>query len=57
MGNNKNSDFIFELRTGFLKCDGIRILNYFQPSAFRDLGQAKDLLLTLVIMTSIDGRF
>lgn len=53
---NKNSDFIFQLSTGLLNCDGIRILNYFQPSTFDDLGQEKDVAI-VVIITLIDGSF
>lgn len=53
---NKNSDFIFQLSTGLGKCDGIRILNYFQPSTLGNLSQEKDVAI-IVIMTLTEGRF
>lgn len=54
---NKNSDFIFQLNTGLLKCDDIRIINYFQPSILGTWVRRDLSVKIVVIMTLIDGTF
>lgn len=49
--DNKNSDFIFQLSTVLLKCNGIRIL-YFHLSIWRNLGpDGMNVLILIFPMT------